>query len=256
MAGHSHHGTSCGCDADEHQMLEGTLDFLFEKVERDRTVALNGSEGTEAKCVIKPWDQRNDETAFLESDADEQLILHIWFTGAIKLRSIIVKAGPAGHTPDKLQIFANQILDFDQAASTECTQAIEIPLTRDPVEYALRPSKFPSTQYLTLFFPSNNGEDTTRISFIGFKVSTCPSSASMKGTYSPLTHMSFVGYDQGRVFTSHSRPDYHRLRISGAPLHYFSGVMHVPTDNIDEKANPADHNKIQGMDTTAHSRIG
>ena len=31
MPAHSYHGTSCGCDADEHQMLEGTLDFLFEK---------------------------------------------------------------------------------------------------------------------------------------------------------------------------------------------------------------------------------
>lgn len=62
MTGHSHHGTACGCDADEHQLLEGTLDFLFEKVDRDRTIALNGAEGVEAKVVIKSWDRRNDET--------------------------------------------------------------------------------------------------------------------------------------------------------------------------------------------------
>jgi hypothetical protein len=40
----------------------------------------------------------------------------------------------------------------------------------------IRPAKFPNVQNLTLFFPSNHGEDTTRISFIGFK-----------GEYSPLT---------------------------------------------------------------------
>lgn len=59
--------------------------------------------------------------------------------------------------------------------------------TREAVEYALRyvapcfaspalltrssrrPSKFPATQNVTLFFPSNNGEETSRIFFVGFK---------------------------------------------------------------------------------------
>ncbi|KAL8292539.1 hypothetical protein RQP46_001151 [Phenoliferia psychrophenolica] len=207
MAGHSHHGASCGCDADDHQLLEGTLDFLFEKVDRDNTVALNAVEGMEGKVVIKPWDRRNDEVEFLESDADEQLILHIIFTGSIKLRSIVVKGGPAGHTPSKLKIFANQLLDFDEAASNEATQTVDIALVRDPVEYALRPSKFPAVQNLTLFFPENHGEDSTRISFVGFK-----------GEYSPLT--------RDPVITVY-----------------------------ETKANPADHNKIQGMDSM-HSRIG
>ena len=38
-----------------------------------------------------------------------------------------------------------------------------------------RPSKFPAVHSLTLFFPSNAGEDTTRVSFVGFK-----------GEYTPL----------------------------------------------------------------------
>lgn len=41
---------------------------------------------------------------------------------------------------------------------------------------ACRPSKFPNISRLTLFFPSNHGEDTSRISFVGFK-----------GEYSPMT---------------------------------------------------------------------
>ncbi|KAM0752213.1 DUF1000-domain-containing protein [Meredithblackwellia eburnea MCA 4105] len=230
MAGHSHHGAGCGCDDDAHQQVEGTQDFLFSKVDRDRVVALNAVEGTEGKVVIKPWDQRNDESEFLESDADEQIILHIPFTGSIKLRSILVKGGPAGHTPDKLKIvrsqiisfergaleaypsflskFANQTLDFDEATSTDVTQELDIAVTRDPVEYALRPAKFPAVQSLTLFFPSNQGEDTTRINFVGFK-----------GEYSPLTRDPIITV-------------------------------------YEAQANPADHAKIPGLDSTAHSRIG
>jgi hypothetical protein len=72
--------------------------------------------------------------------------------------------------------FANSLLDFDEAASTEVTQEIEIIQSRDFVEYGLRPAKFPATQSVTLFFPSNYGEDTTRLYSIGFK-----------GDYKPLT---------------------------------------------------------------------
>ncbi|GAA5958206.1 hypothetical protein JCM21900_000142, partial [Sporobolomyces salmonicolor] len=145
---------------------------------------------------------------WLESDADEQLILQIPFTGSVKLRTILVKAGPAGFTPDKMQVFANQQLDFDEATSTDVTQSFEVAVTREVVEYAVRPAKFPSVQSLTLFFPSNHGEDTTRISFVGFK-----------GEYSPLTRDPIITV-------------------------------------YEAQANPADHAKIPGLDTTAHSRLG
>lgn len=47
-------------------LLEGTQDFLYSQIDRDKCVALN-SEG-EAKIVIRPWDERNqeDEVRFLQ----------------------------------------------------------------------------------------------------------------------------------------------------------------------------------------------
>ncbi|GAA6012938.1 hypothetical protein JCM10207_008386 [Rhodosporidiobolus poonsookiae] len=199
-------GCSCG-DDDAHQLLEGTLNFLFQHVDRDKVVALNAEEGKEGKVVIRPWDERAQEDEWLESDADEQLILQIPFTGNIKLRSILVKAGPAGYTPDKMQVFANRQLDFDEATSTDVTQSFDVAETREVVEYTVRPAKFPSVQSLTLFFPSNHGEDTMRISFIGFK-----------GEYSALTRDPIITV-------------------------------------YEAQANPADHAKIPGLDSTAGSRI-
>lgn len=76
-------GCQCG-DADAHVLLEGELNFLYKHVDRDKVVALNAEDGKEGKMVIKPWDQRTQEEEWLESDADEQLILRVPFTGNIK----------------------------------------------------------------------------------------------------------------------------------------------------------------------------
>ncbi|KWU46126.1 DUF1000-domain-containing protein [Rhodotorula sp. JG-1b] len=160
------HPAGCQCgDEDAHVILEGELAHLYQHIDRDNVVALNAQEGRDGKVVIRPWDERNQDDEWVESDADEQLILHIPFTGNIKLRSIVIRAGPAGFTPDKMQVYANQLLDFDEATSVDPTQTFEVPVSRDVVE----PAKFPSVQSLTLFFPSNHGEDTTRISYVGFK---------------------------------------------------------------------------------------
>lgn len=77
-------GCSCG-DEDAHVLLEGTQDFLYSRVDRDKVVALN-SEG-EGKIVIRPWDEREqeDEVRFswysysLRAVADVELRLFLGF---------------------------------------------------------------------------------------------------------------------------------------------------------------------------------
>lgn len=54
------------------------------------------------------------------------------------VRSILIKAGPGGYTPDKMQVFANQTLDFDEATSHDVTQSFDVAETRGVVEYAVR----------------------------------------------------------------------------------------------------------------------
>ena len=40
----------------------------------------------------------------IESDADDQLILRVPFTGSVKLRSLLLRAGPLSQTPTKIRL--------------------------------------------------------------------------------------------------------------------------------------------------------
>ena len=86
MSHHHHHdhGGHCNHDDTDHLQLDGTLDFLYKRTDKDNVVALNAAEGSNAGKVIRPWNERDTSQDFLESDADEQLILQIPFTGSVK----------------------------------------------------------------------------------------------------------------------------------------------------------------------------
>jgi len=172
--------------------VQGQKDFLYSKIDRDGVVALNEQEVGMGARIIKPWDQRLDESAYLETDADDQTIIRIPFSGVVKLRSLFLKAGPQGHTPDALYLFPNvENLDFadaeaavQQAAGSSrgarggsggvgalvpAQQLESIAITREVVEYPLRPAKFSNVRTLTVFVARSQGEDTTKIYFLGFK---------------------------------------------------------------------------------------
>jgi PITH domain len=74
---------------------------------------LNLSVPEDAKAIIKPWDERDDTTKFVDSGVDDQvrlsllfypsgsyfvvnkLIIHIPFTQNVRIKSLILKLGEA-----------------------------------------------------------------------------------------------------------------------------------------------------------------
>lgn len=96
---------------------------LYSIIDHQNVLALNVAEQVN---VFKTWENRNDETLvriprllyfefrdlilfcaskFLESDSDDQMIIRIPFVdSAVKLLSILVKAGPGDQTPTKIQL--------------------------------------------------------------------------------------------------------------------------------------------------------
>ncbi|KAI0259876.1 galactose-binding domain-like protein [Gloeopeniophorella convolvens] len=172
---HDHtHGHNCGDHAHDHdhdhdhdQGGPGPSDNVYAHIDRDNVIALNST--GEGKEVIKPWNERLDERAYLESDADDQLILRVPFTGSVKLRALLLKTGPGDQTPAKVALFANvDNLDFNDAAEKEPLQQFDVAVGREIGEYALKPAKFPNVSSVTLFFPASQGAETTRIYYVGF----------------------------------------------------------------------------------------
>ncbi|KAJ8488115.1 hypothetical protein ONZ45_g14073 [Pleurotus djamor] len=198
-----HHG--CGHESHDHdhdhdhdQNDLGPQDSLFGQIDRDNLVALNGNGN--ASDVIKPWHERLDETKFLRSEDDDQLIVRIPFLSGVKVRSLLIKAGPSEHTPSKVSMYTdNSVLSFDDVSDKDPVQEIDLVQTREVAEYPLRTAKFSNISSVTLFFPASQGAENIQLYYIGFL-----------GTW-----------------TQHK----------GAP------VVTV----YEAQANPADHEKIQGM---------
>uniref|UniRef100_A0A1B6H2V4 PITH domain-containing protein n=1 Tax=Cuerna arida TaxID=1464854 RepID=A0A1B6H2V4_9HEMI len=123
--------------------------------------ALNESNNhTLAHCL------QGDEN-FLESSCDNQLIIPIVFSQAVKIHSIRFKA-PASNGPKTVKLFINQpnTLDFDEATNNVPTQILEV----NPNDLSagnainLRFVKFQNVQNIQIFVQDNqDGSDVTRI---------------------------------------------------------------------------------------------
>ncbi|TFY83034.1 hypothetical protein EWM64_g979 [Hericium alpestre] len=172
---HNHNHGSCADENHNHDHdhdhgplgVAGARENLYVHIDRQNVVALNATgEGPE---VIKPWDERLDEQVFLESDADDQMIIRVPFTGQVKLRSLLLKTGPGDQTPSKVALFANdENLDFSDAPDKTPTQEFDVAQGREVGEYALKPAKFPNVSSISLFFPASQGAPTTRVYYVGF----------------------------------------------------------------------------------------
>ncbi|PPQ96258.1 hypothetical protein CVT26_005585 [Gymnopilus dilepis] len=168
---HEHHD-GCGHESHDHDHDHspsdlGFQDNLFARIDRQNVIALNGTGN--APNIIKPWHARLNEDNFLESDADDQLIIRVPFTGTVRLKAVLLKAGPAGHTPQKIALFPNEPnLDFDDVTNKTPAQEFSVPQDRDVGEYVVKTAKFSNVSSLTIFVPASQGAETTRIYYLGF----------------------------------------------------------------------------------------
>lgn len=103
---------------------------------------------------------------------DAEVLIHIPFTCAVRLKSLCISGGGGGRHPESLKVYANREgLDFAGADATPPLQTI--PLGED-VEgayyYPLRPApKFSSVHNLTLVLTGTHGAADFDVRFIGLK---------------------------------------------------------------------------------------
>ncbi|KJE95628.1 hypothetical protein CAOG_06062 [Capsaspora owczarzaki ATCC 30864] len=174
--GHSHascapdgHGHSHGGDDDDDNPERGQQFSLFKHIDTTKINCMNGI-GNAAK-LFRAWHERLDTSITVDSDADEQLLLHIPFTGEVTLKSVIVIGGGGDQHPRTLKLFVNRPeLDFSSAGDATPTQQIDLAHDRTgALEYPTRIAKFQGVRHLTMFFSDNFGDDVTRLHFIGLR---------------------------------------------------------------------------------------
>lgn len=164
------HGAGCGCVHEED--LSQTAVWLLPWIDVDNVTGLNEDEAGTAKRVFRPYDNRLDDTLFVESpEGDPELMVVVPFTSPIKLASVIVIGGDEGTCPSKVRLYVNREgLDFSSVADVEATQ--ELDLIEDfhgAAEIPVRAAKFGQVTLLHMFFPESFAEDRTRIHWIGLK---------------------------------------------------------------------------------------
>ncbi|KAG0142442.1 hypothetical protein CROQUDRAFT_662516 [Cronartium quercuum f. sp. fusiforme G11] len=195
------HETGSVPDQEHLKPGEGTQDFLYSKIDRDQISSCNVLPAHPAKDCIKPWSEQHEDSTFTESDADEQMIIRIPFTGTVKLRSILIRTIPTDHPPTQIKLFANEPgLDFDTFESSTPTQVLDMPTTDELVEFPVRVAKFSSLSVLSLFIDGDSSGSKTRVHFLGFKgefssLSRRPVVAIYEAQANPTDHEKINGMD-------------------------------------------------------------
>lgn len=139
---HSHdHGGECSHEAvDIDNPNEMGIQYsLFSKINMDNLECLNEVAEGSGRSVFRSYENRLDFTQYVESDADEELLFNIPFTGNIKLKGIIVIGADDDSHPSKVRIFKNRPKMTFEDAATPPDQEFE--MTKDAqgvVEYSTK----------------------------------------------------------------------------------------------------------------------
>lgn len=168
---HSHDHGGCAHEASELDVdpLEMGIQYsLYEKIDFLNLEVLNSND--EPKNVFKSYENRLDFELYVESDCDEELLFNIPFTGNIKLKAVKLIGPDDGSHPKKMRLFKNRPkMTFDDVgAKADQEFELEKDLTGS-IEYSTKVVLFNSVNHLSLYFPSNFGEDTTRLYYIGLR---------------------------------------------------------------------------------------
>jgi hypothetical protein len=173
MHPHHHHSGSCQDEHDHtHDNEEDAVNTasLYQFIDFDQVEGFNLDPHTPAKDIFKPWNERLNDV-HISSDSDEQILIHVPFTGMVKLQSIYVRGLADDTCPSLLKVFVNtDHVDFDHAESTPPTQEWALPQSSSEIgEYRTKMSKFTSVRNITLYFPTNYGGDVSKLLYIGMK---------------------------------------------------------------------------------------
>mmetsp|Transcript_39150 Transcript_39150/g.155190 ORF Transcript_39150/g.155190 Transcript_39150/m.155190 type:complete len:173 (-) Transcript_39150:515-1033(-) len=139
------HGHSCGGHTHgSGEAGDGKWD-LYKDVDTSRCSVLNAADEAALEGVLRPREKRLEREPVLQSDADEQLMIYLPFTSAVRIEAVSLIGSGGRRNPKTLKVFLNvEHMDFDAAESTAPTQEFEL-VTEDRegnVEYPTKYTKY------------------------------------------------------------------------------------------------------------------
>ncbi|TBU50189.1 PITH domain-containing protein [Dichomitus squalens] len=143
---------------------------LLQHLDTPQLTCLNENPQHTLKSIVASK-TKNTGSAYVLSDADEQLLLNIPFNQTVKIRSIAIQSSNIPQAPKKIRLLTNRpSLNFEDVED-EHSVLQEIDLSEDDVREGkridLRFVRFQSVTSLHIFVVSNQGgEDETRIDAI------------------------------------------------------------------------------------------
>ncbi|KAF7256254.1 hypothetical protein EG68_06708 [Paragonimus skrjabini miyazakii] len=143
---------------------------LYKFINLHALECLNESVAGSGKSVFKPYESRKDTSVFVESDADEELLFNISFTGSVKLKGIIIAGDPSDQHPKDVTLYKNK--PFMTFSDTDGEGDQSLCLSLDPfgdIVYPVKVARFSNVKYLGLHIRTNYGADTSRLHYIGLR---------------------------------------------------------------------------------------
>ncbi|KAL6766135.1 PIT1 [Auxenochlorella protothecoides x Auxenochlorella symbiontica] len=109
---------------------------------------------------------REDGGLYLESDTDEQLLIHIPFSSAVKINSVIIQSkNKPEQAPRSVKLFVNRpTIGFSEAADTAGQADFELtPAQAAGEPIPLKLVKFQRVSVLTIFVADNVGDTESTV---------------------------------------------------------------------------------------------
>mmetsp|Transcript_11035 Transcript_11035/g.23955 ORF Transcript_11035/g.23955 Transcript_11035/m.23955 type:complete len:213 (-) Transcript_11035:26-664(-) len=167
----------CTCSHDE-EWPEDTWN-LYQHIERVEGLNILQDEAA-VGGIFKPHGKRLDPTPFVESDADQELIVKIWFAAPVNIRRMIVATIPTEEDdgrdshPSTVRCFTGptaEPLSFDGIEDLQPGQSMDLAINPEAEAFSqCAPKTFTQVNFLLLHFPQNHGDaERTRISYIGLQ---------------------------------------------------------------------------------------
>mmetsp|Transcript_6972 Transcript_6972/g.10989 ORF Transcript_6972/g.10989 Transcript_6972/m.10989 type:complete len:263 (-) Transcript_6972:205-993(-) len=149
---------STGVDDGKYSVI--TEGSILDLVDCSRAGCMNESASHPLSSILGNKPTQTPSSSFLESDADEQLLIVLPFKQTVKPRAVVLHAKIQESAPKTVKVFINMPnLEFQDAEDADPT--VEFTMEGETATFKLPAAKCNCVSSMTIFVEDNHGADAT-----------------------------------------------------------------------------------------------